>query len=410
MSGGEILFLAHRLPFPPDRGDRIRSAHLLRALARLAPVHVGCFVDSEADRAHEAELSDLAASTCVVTRSKPLSLAGLQALLRDEPVSISAFASAQLGNWVRDRLASGRIGAIFVFSGQMGQFVPAGWQGRLLVDLCDVDSAKFEAYAAQRSLPMRWLHAREARLLSKVEADLAARAHHTLLVSDAEAALLAGRAADARDIRAMGNGIDAEYFCPAGVVPAPEMGEGGPHLLFTGQMDYPPNVDAVTRMARVIMPQVRRVLPLARFHIAGRAPTSGVLGLEGVNGTQVHGAVPDMRPWLAAADIVVAPLQIARGVQNKVLEAMAMARPVVLSPEAATGIAAEDGRQFMVADSDADFVARVVALVEDSATARMMGEAARRFVIEHQSWPAMLAALPGLLGLAPARKEARDAA
>ncbi len=410
MGGGEILFLAHRLPFPPDRGDRIRSAHLLRALARLAPVHVGCFVDNDADRVHETELAKIAASTCVVSRNKPLVLAGIQALLQGEPVSLSAFSSGKLARWVSDMLASGRIGAVFVFSGQMGQFVPAEWQGRLVVDLCDVDSAKFEAYAQHAAWPMGWVHSREARLLANVEAGLAARADHTLLVSEAEAALLAARAPQSRDIRAVGNGIDAGFFSPEGVVPAPEMGEGGPHLLFTGQMDYPPNVEAVTRMARAIMPEVRRVLPNARFHVAGRAPTAQVLALDGVNGTQVHGAVPDMRPWLAAADIVVAPLQIARGVQNKVLEAMAMGRPVVLSPEAATGIAASGGKHFMVADSDAAFVAHILHLAHETDAAAAMGAAARRFVIEHQSWPAMLAGLPGLLGMAPAREEARDAA
>jgi polysaccharide biosynthesis protein PslH len=279
-----------------------------------------------------------------------------------------------------------------------------------VVDLCDVDSAKFEAYGARAAFPQSWLHRREGRLLAREEARLAARADHTLLVSDPEAALLRKRVPAGCMIGTLGNGIDADHFCPHGVVPAPEMSGAGPHLLFTGQMDYPPNVAAVLRMAHRIMPQVRRVLPYARFHAVGRAPTGAVQALDGVEGTSVHGAVADMRPWLAAADMVVAPLEIARGVQNKVLEAMAMARPVVLSPEAATGIAALDGDHFTIAPDDAAFVAQILHLAAMPARAQALGDAARRFLMEHQSWSAMLAPLAGLLGLAGPMPEQRDAA
>ena len=407
---GEILFLAHRLPFPPDRGDRIRSTHVLRALAQIAPVHVGCFVDSVADRAHVPELAAMAASSCVEMRTKSLPMAGLEALWRGEPVSLAAYRSARLSAWVETLLASGRIGAVYVFSGQMGQFVPASWTGKLVVDLCDVDSAKFDAYGAQSRFPLGWVHRREGRLLAQVEGALAARADHTVLISAAEAALLASRAPAARDIRVLGNGIDAQAFSPDVMGRAPDMTGPGPHLLFTGQMDYPPNVAAVERMAHSIMPQVRAALPHARFHIAGRAPTRAVLALAGVNGTHVHGPVPDMRPLLNAADVVVAPLTIARGVQNKVLEAMAMTRPVVLSPEAATGIAAHDGEHFAIAADDAAFAQTLIRLANDRAEALRMGEAARDFVLTQQSWAAMLADLPQLLGLAPPQAEQRDAA
>ena len=407
---GEILFLAHRLPFPPDRGDRIRSTHILRALAQIAPVHVGCFVDSVADRAHLPELADLCASTCVEMRQTSLPMSGLKALWRGEPVSLTAYRSARLSAWVEGLLASGRISAVFVYSGQMGQFVPDSWTGRLVVDLCDVDSAKFDAYGAKGRFPLGWVHRREGRLLAQVESALVARADHTLLVSEEEAALLRSRTTASRHIRALGNGIDAQHFMPDVTGRAPDMTGPGPHLLFTGQMDYPPNVAAVERMALAIMPLVRAALPNARFHIAGRAPTRAVLALAGVNGTHVHGAVPDMRPLLNAADMVVAPLTIARGVQNKVLEAMAMARPVVLSPQAATGIAATDGEHFAIAADDAAFAATLIRLANDRAEVTRMGEAARAFVLAQQSWAAMLAGLPQLLGFAGGQVDQRDAA
>lgn len=410
MSGGEILFLAHRLPFPPDRGDRIRSAHVLKALARIAPVHVGCFVDEEADRAHERELELLSASTCVVHRAKPLALAGLEALWRGEPVSLSAFRSRKLADWVQALLESRRIAAIYIFSGQMGQFVPPEWQGQLVVDLCDVDSAKFDAYGKQSLFPHKLLYRREAAMLAQVEAQLAARADHTLLISDAEAELLRGRTSGARSIATMGNGIDAVHFAPQGVMPDPAMLQAGTNLLFTGQMDYPPNVAAVERMTLRIMPQVLRALPQARFHVVGRAPTAAVLALDGINGTLVHGEVPDMRPFLAGADLVTVPLDLARGVQNKVLEAMAMARPVILSPQAATGIDARSGEHFQIAGDDAAFIAQIVRLAADPAAADALGSGARRFVVEQQSWPAMLAALPAFMGMSPDAGKRRDAA
>lgn len=408
----EILFLAHRLPFPPDRGDKIRSHHVLKALAALAPVHVGCFAESAADEACEGELAALAASHYMPMRRKALPLAGLEAVLRREPVSLAAFRRAELAHWVGETLRQRPIDTIYVFSGQMGQYVPADWGGRLVVDLVDVDSAKFEAYARGGRGPMRSVNAREGRLLRREEARLAARADRTLLVSEKEAALLASRlpvGADAR-IAALGNGIDARAFDPAAVEPHPTLGGPGPHLLFTGQMDYPPNVEAALRAIERLMPRIRVRHPEARFHVVGRAPVAELVARSGRNGAVVWGEVPDVKPFLAAADLVLAPLAIARGVQNKVLEAMAMARPVVLSPEAATGIPGEDGKHFAVAKGDDALVSRTLALLGDSAGAERLGRAARRLVVEGMSWSAMLAALPALVGRAGNLSERRDAA
>jgi len=403
---GEILFLAHRIPFPPDRGDKIRSHHLLKALAALAPVHVGCLAETAEDRALEGELAAVAASYRLPTRAKPLALAGVQAMLAGRPISLAAFDSAELRAWVERTLRERPIAAIYVFSGQMGQFVPARWRGKLVADLVDVDSAKFEAFAQAGSGPMAWINAREARLLRAVEADLAARADATLLVSEEEAALLRSRGARG-NIRALRNGVDSAGFDPAAAVPYAEIAaQPGPHFVFSGQMDYAPNEAAVARFAQHILPLIRRHHAAVQFHIVGRAPTAQVLKLGELPGTRVWGAVPDMRPFLAAADFVVAPLTIARGVQNKVLEAMAMARPVLLSPEAATGIDAADGLQFAVCADDPAFADRALALLATPAEARTMGQAAREFVVQRMSWPAMLADLPGILGLG----DQRDAA
>lgn len=396
---GDILFLSHRLPYPPDRGDKIRSHHVLRALASIAPVHVGCLAASETDFANESALAGSASTWCMPRRRRSVLAAGVEALLCGEPVSLAAFRSQALQRWVRQTLRTKTIRAIYVFSGQMGQFVPRDWKGRLVVDLVDVDSAKFEAYGRNGTGFRSWIDRREGRLLKAVEADLVARADTTLLVSDAEADLLRGRVPGAHNIHALRNGIDCAFYDPGAVERESSLAKGGPHYVFTGQMDYPPNVEAVIRMARQIMPAVRQHRSDARFHIVGRAPTAPVRALHGVEGTQVVGEVADTRPWLAAADAVVAPLSIARGVQNKVLEAMAMARPVVLSPQAATGIDASHRAQFLIAGDNAAFVENLDLLSRDPRTAAVLGQEARRFVRETMSWEAMLADLPALLGM-----------
>lgn len=406
---GEILFLAHRIPFPPDRGDKIRSHHLLKALARRAPVHVGCFGENDGAMAHEGALAHVAASHCLVRRSTGLIGPGLRGLALGTPVSLTAFDSPALRHWVAATLRERAIETIFVFSGQMGQYIPHEFAGRVVIDLCDVDSAKFEAYGRKGKGPRAWIDAREGRLLADEEARLAARADRTLLISEEEAALFRSRGnADAR-IAVLGNGIDADLFDPQRTAPDPAIAaEAGPHLVFTGQMDYAPNVAAAQRVIARILPAVRRVHPAAQFHVVGRAPARGLLAHDGRAGVRVWGEVPDVRPFLAAADLVLAPLTIARGVQNKVLEAMAMARPVLLTRAAATGIAARDGEHFAIADTDDALIACALDLLANPADAAAMGEAARCFVVERQSWDAMLAPLGELVGRA--LEPSRDAA
>ena len=414
---GEILFLAHRIPFPPDRGDKIRSHHILKALARLAPVHVGTFADDEQDHDPEAELALTAATYHIAYRTKPLAIAALQALATRRPVSLPAFADSGLDIFVRETLGRRPISTIYAFSSQMAQYIPANFAGRVVMDFVDVDSAKFEAYAANARQPLKTIYAREGRLLAAYEAEVARRADLSLLVTEEEAALFRARldpaTRAASDVRALGNGIDCNTFSAAIVNPAPELASvRGPHLLFTGQMDYPPNVAAVVRLATRIMPAIRAQIPEAQFHIVGRKPAPAVAALEGQAGTRVWGRVEDMRTWLAGADLVVAPLEIARGVQNKVLEAMSMGRPVLLSPGAATGIAASDGIELAIADSDEAFVARALALFAAPHERAAMGQAARQFITAHQSWSAMLADLPEIVGIGGCgvRPDVRDAA
>ncbi|MBA4052747.1 MAG: glycosyl transferase family 1, partial [Erythrobacter sp.] len=272
--------------------------------------------------------------------------------------------------------------------------------GPVVIDLCDVDSAKFEAYAMAGERV--WLNAREARLLAAEEERLGRRADATILISEAEAALYRSRLAASAsvNVQVIGNGIDAAFFDPAVATPHPALTEGSePHFVFTGQMDYRPNEQAALWVIEALLPRLRTRLPGAMFHVVGRNPTRALMALDGAPGVRVWGAVPDVRPFIAAADAVLAPLLIARGVQNKVLEAMAMARPVVLTPDAATGIAAEDGTHWIVCPPDPEaMAARIADLIADREAAARIGAAARDFVLCHHGWEAMLALLGELIG------------
>ena len=410
---GDILFLAHRLPYPPDRGDKIRSHHILRRLARIAPVHVATFADSDADWAHEPQLAGIAKTYRLVSRDKPVWRAGLEALWAREPVSLAAFRDVRLADYVRQTMASARIGMIYVFSGQMGQYVPADFEGTVLVDLVDVDSAKFDAYAQRGRSPRAWLDAREGRLLRIEEERLAHRADRTFFVSEAETELFRSRLTDSAGIDAVAlcNGIDAGFFDPAMAIDRPAgFEQPGPHFVFTGQMDYAPNIAAAERLVVRLMPQLRRSYPDAQCHIVGRNPPPSLMQYDGRDGCHVWGEVPDVRPYVASADLVVVPLEIARGVQNKVLEAMAMARPVLLTEGAATGIDGEDGVHFVIADGDDEMVRRACEYIDDPARRQSIGRAARQFAIDTLGWEAVLSPLATLAKEAGKRNESRDAA
>lgn len=398
----EILFLAHRAPWPPDRGDRIRSWHLLQALKAYAPVHIAAFVDDDADLAlAQPVLEQHCASTYLEARSGSKLRAALSTLPRLAPLSLGLFGSHAMQAHVDALLASGRITHIVAFSCQVAQFVPASFTGRFIMDFVDVDSAKFAAYGRADSWlsPMKAIHTYEGCTFAKWEKSVARRADLSLFVSEAEAALFRARSGiDDGRVRALDNGIDLEKFSPDAPIDRINR-PTAPLAVFTGQMDYRPNIEAVTLFARDILPRLQQRLPNAGFAIVGRAPTDDVRALGRLPGVTVTGEVPDTRPWLAAADVVVAPLQVARGVQNKLLEAMAMARPVVASPGAATGIDAVAGRDLMIADGAEQTAQTIADLVDDPARALAMGQAARQRMVDRYGWAATMAPLGAMLGL-----------
>jgi len=397
---GDLLFLAHRSPFPPDRGDKIRAYNVLNYLAVRKRVHLLAFADDRRDL-DDGGLASLTASRKILWRGKSRVVATLEALAQGRPASLTAFDDKAMRDAVADVLTREAIDTIYVFSGQMAQYVSADTDARVIMDFCDMDSLKFADYAKDAHGPIRWLMTREAGRLQAFEQATANRVDASLFVSAAEAQLFRVKTG-AKNVQVIENGIDTDFFDPDAAFDVVD--EQEPLIVFTGQMDYRPNVEAVTWFAQDILPAIRSVHPAARFAIVGRNPTDAVRPLAS-DAVIVTGEVADVRGWLAAAACVVAPLKIARGIQNKVLEAMAMARPVVASGPAAEGI---DHGGTILSGAGADDIAQaVIEMLGDAKRADALGRSAREQVRQRYGWAARLAPLDALIGDASA---ARDAA
>jgi polysaccharide biosynthesis protein PslH len=399
----KILYLVHRMPYPPNKGDKVRSYHLLRHLAEQHEVYLGTFIDDPDDERHLDTLRQWCADVHAV-RLHPLRarIASLAGLLGPDALTLRYYRDASLHRWVDKTLARESIGTAVVFSSSMAQYAE-GRQGlQMLVDFVDVDSAKWTEYASQHRWPLSWLYRREGQALLAYERRIARGAARSFFVTEQEVALFRSLAPESEPVvEALCNGVDADFFSPDPSRPSP-FAEGERAVVFTGAMDYWPNVDAVRWFAQDMLPELRRRWPSLRFHIVGRSPTPAVRDLASAS-VNVTGTVPDVRPYLQHADVVVAPLRLARGIQNKVLEAMAMARPVVTAPSCAKAIEAAQGEEFLVAETGPQYVDAVSRLLADPAHARRIGQAGRQRVLAGYSWTAHLGAFGRYIpGRAPA--------
>lgn len=364
-------------------------------MAKLAPVHVCALWDDEADLAHLEFLETVAASV-TLARANPSKLVAMATALRTGgSASVAACASDALQAAVERVLVDRPIATIFAYSGQMAQFVPQNRGARRFVmDFVDMDSAKFASFGG-------FANKQEGKRLFDFEVATANRADLSLFVSEAEASLFRQSTGLGVDkVAFIENGIDLAHFKVPESESAAGLGEpDAPLIVFTGQMDYRPNIEAVSAFARETMPMVRARYRKARFAIIGRAPSADVVALGSLPGVEVTGEVPDTRDWLAAADLVVAPLKLARGIQNKVLEAMAMGKAVITSPAAAEGIDAVPGDELVIADGAAAEAEAIRVLLDNPAQALAIGLAARARMEARYSWEARLQRLPDILDL-----------
>ena len=391
----DLLLLIHRIPYPPNKGDKIRSYHLLKHLARHYRVHLATFVDDPDDWQYVPHVEALCASSHFAGMKPRLArVRSLGALLKNRSLSLEYYRDPKLARWVDKTVAAHGIERVLVFSSAMAQYADAYRAARRVVDFVDVDSDKWRQYAEKKSFPMSWLYNYEARQLLRYERQVARDYDASLFVSAPEAELFRQLAPESsRKIGHFSNGVDTDYFSPHEAHADP-YAPGERALVFTGAMDYWPNVDAVQWFCDEVFPSLRERFPGLMFYIVGSRPAPAVQALSQRPGVKVTGTVPDVRPYIGHAAVAVAPLRIARGIQNKVLEAMAMARAVVVSPQALEGIDAVPGSELVLAEDAPAFAAAVGALLEGQASAASaIGQAARAKVQRQYSWSSNLACI-----------------
>ena len=392
----EILFLAHRTPYPPQKGDKIRSWNILSHLSRRYTVHLACFVDSVDDWKYVDHLREICGE-CYFAELKPAAarIRSLSGLLTGMPLTLPFYRNARLGAWVQDLVERREVGGCYVFSSAMAQYVTGEAFAPMVrvMDFVDVDSEKWRQYAMCKPWPASWLYRREGQKLLRFETAIAATFDASILVSATEAELFKRLSpGTAQKTLAIGNGVDSDYFSPERPYENPYPLGDSP-LVLTGAMDYRPNAEAASWFASEVLPSVRRSVPDAVFYIVGSDPLRAVRKLERLAGVTVTGRVPDIRPYLAHASAAVAPLRIGRGVQNKVLEAMAMAVPVVATPEAIEGL--EVNGEVLVASDARELTDRIVSLLR-SAKRKEIGIRARAKVVSDYGWTTSLAGLSSL--------------
>ncbi len=346
----DLLFISHCPPYPPDKGERIRAYHEIVNLSARHRVHLACFAKTEAEAAAAPALENICVSVHIERlRSAPALTKALARFAFGGSLTSAYYGSRRFTRRVAELAAEVRPRVTLVFSSVMGQHAPPGIP--IVADLVDVDSEKWRQYAAARW--PRFAYEWECRRLRRKETELGLRAAHTILCTESELALYRSFAPEARAM-SIENGVDLEYFDPRISLPLPEL-EACRYAVFVGAMDYYPNADAAGWFARSILPVIRRRVPEMQFYIVGRNPSADVRKLAGIEGVTVTGEVPDVRPYVRGAAVFVAPLRIARGIQNKVLEALAMGRRVVATEEVgrcfgdslpAGILACHDGREF----------------------------------------------------------------
>jgi sugar transferase (PEP-CTERM/EpsH1 system associated) len=339
---------------------------------------------------------------------KRAKIACLRGLATGDPLSVTFFADRGLKRWVDDKLATLRPEAVLVCSSNMAPYVldHPYRAPNAVCDLADVDSEKWRAYAAKAGFPMGWVYGREARLTFALERRIAHEMDYATFVSDAEAELFRKMVPDCTDkIVGISSGVDLAYYSPDAPLQAPFDG-AAPSYAFVGTMDYPPNVDAAEWFATSILPLIRKRLPRAQFYIVGSHPAPAVEALAKIDGVHVTGRVPDVRPYMKYAAAVVAPMRIARGIQNKVLQPMAMGLVTIVTPDALEGIEAEGGREVLLA-SDAGSFADACVRAAETDLRPTIGAAAYRRMVERYGWAARLAGFDPLLGIAPAQPQRR---
>jgi len=420
----KLLYISHRPAWPPDKGERVRAFHQIRQLSKSFEVTLAMLRHGPNEGLELGPLPTWCKCVLVEPAAGPVvgALRHPLRLMRGASGTEVSFTSRSMDAALADLCRENRFDVVMGYCSSVWPYVRNVPAPARVVDLVDIDSAKWRSYADDARGPMRWLYNREAAAVAKLERDILARCQAVLVTSDVEADLLgrhahsrgAGvspshtladghdvpswpvqRGRDARatsNVHVVGNGVDSDYFSPGHPV-----GDEHPSIVFTGTMDYRPNVEAVCWFAADVWPALRRDWPTLQWNIVGRDPPPSVRALARLPGVNVTGSVPDVRPFLRTASVAVVPLRTARGIQNKILEAMSTGRPVVATSETLKGISARVGEEVFLADDPPQWVACVSSLLRDAARRESAGQAARARILDHYAWPAQLKPMVSLL-------------
>lgn len=393
-----LLFLCHRIPFPPNKGDKIRSFNILKELASHFDVYLAAFVDDPHDWRYQDELKPYCKGLLLLPLNPLMGkLKGLTAFVRNQPISLPYFHSRALQKWVDTQISKHQIGKAFVYSSAMAQYLEKHSQLRRVADFVDVDSDKWRQYAQNTGNPLlKWVYRWEYRTLSAYEQNITGLFDAITFVSAQEADFFRKDlpAQHAHKVSAFPNGVDTDFFDLAVEHRDPL---GKPYLVFTGAMDYWANVDAVCWFVEKVWPSLQDKYPELHFAIVGGNPSDKVKALAAHKGVLVTGRVPDIRPYIQHSLFAVASLRIARGIQNKVLEAMAMGKAVVMTHMAAEGIELPGEQQPFVVDNPQAFVSVCDRLLSDPAQASALGRTNWQWIAAHYQWHAVTSELVNLM-------------
>ena len=397
----KVLFLAHRIPFPPNKGDKIRAFNILKYLTRRHEVSLACLVDDASDLQFVPEI-DQRVNRLVFDRIRPQvkKLLALRGLLQSCPITVGYFYTPVLQRQIDDIIDAVDIDAFVCSSSPMAEYLfrsrHAGAKiraGIKVMDLIDVDSYKWRQYAEQSPVWTSWIYRHEAEYLAEYEKRIARTFDHVLVVSEQEKSVFPG-GGNTPNLEAMSNGVDLEFF------KSDQLGTHAPvrpTLVFTGAMDYRPNIEGIRWFVESVFPRIQVAVPGVELLIVGNKPTPEVVRLGRLPGVVVTGFVEDVREYLARASVSIVPLRVARGIQNKVLEAMAMGKAVVCTLQAHEGIRATSGKELIVAEGTDDFSAATIDLLLDQGKAERLGLAARQCVEREYSWEDNLRLLDRIL-------------
>jgi len=394
----KILYLVHRIPYPPNKGDKIRSFNILRALAKKYKVYLASFIDDPDDIQHGGTVE----SYCEDVYLEPMSpkyakIRSLKGLLRSTPLTLDYYYSKPLQKWVDRIIKENDIKKVLVFSSSMAQYIEGKRFKSLkrIIDFVDIDSDKWNQYSTTTKWPLNWVYKREAKFLGKYEHRIAGEFDYSLFVSSDEAShFMKMHGYTPAEVDYFDNGVDTNYFAPGTGLASP-YNDDEKVIVFAGAMDYWANVDAVVWFATHIYPSVKNKFPGALFYIVGTNPTEQVRALSEIEGVYVTGRVDDIRSYIEHADCSVAPLRIARGVQNKVLEAMSMGKPVIASPEALEGIDVCPGAEIDVAKDEEEYVAAIEKALGPKV--KLVARHSRDCMVNRYGWDATLKKLLDVL-------------